>query len=211
MLSSLDYGLIITMCLMHLLALISPGPDFFLTLKNALSFGHKVGIATAVGFGAGMMFHLSYCVAGIAVFLVKMPWFPYIKYIAAIYLIWMGLSSLWSLKNFHGHSNSEVIKSKGNKTLFRGFLDGLITNIFNPKAVFFTMGIFTSAVSADSHAGSIYIASIIMVLVTILWFVIVSMVFGNSKIRQFYFKAERAMTALFGIFFITVGVLFCFN
>lgn len=208
--SALDFGLIFTMCFLHFLALISPGPDFFLTLKNALSFGRKVGVGTAIGFGAGMMLHLSYCIAGIAVILVKMPWFPYLKFIAASYLIWMGLSSLLSLKK-QTETSSGVAQITGEKTMFRGFLDGLITNLFNPKAVLFTMGLFTTVVTPQSERTSLYIAGLLIVLMTIIWFVIVSMIFGNTKIREFYFRAERTMTILFALFFILVGILFCFK
>jgi threonine/homoserine/homoserine lactone efflux protein len=208
--TTVDIGLITTMCLLHFLALITPGPDFFLTLRNSLSFGRQIGVATAFGFGAGIFLHLSYCIAGVAVILVKMSWFPYMKFIAATYLIWMGISSLLALKK-HTPVSSKVNTETGPKSMFRGFLDGLVTNLFNPKAVFFLMGLFTTVVTPQSDRFSIYLAGVGIVALTIIWFILVAIVFGNINIRKFYFKAERAMTALFALFFIVAGFLFCLN
>lgn len=206
---TLDYGLIFTMSFLHFLALISPGPDFFLILRNALSFGRSVGLGTAFGFGAGMFIHLSYCIAGVAVFLVRLPWFPYLKFVAAFYLVWIGISSLLSLRKTSAPLSSKIAQSQGTKTFFRGFIDGLVTNLFNPKAVLFLMGLFTTVITQTSDKPSIFISGIIIVLLTILWFSLVAMIFGNERIRRFYLKSERAMTALFALFFIGVGILFC--
>ncbi|MFY7994508.1 MAG: LysE family transporter [Bacteriovoracaceae bacterium] len=206
---TLDYGLIFTMCFLHFLALISPGPDFFLILRNALSFGRSVGLGTAFGFGTGILIHLSYGMAGVAVILVRMPWFPYLKFVAAFYLVWIGISSLLSLRKTNAPLNSKITQSQGTKTFFRGFIDGLVTNLFNPKAVLFLMGLFTTVITPTSDQYSILLAGAIIVALTILWFSLVAMIFGNEKIRKFYFKSERAMTALFAFFFIGVGILFC--
>lgn len=211
MTGELDFGLIFTMCLLHLLALISPGPDFLLTLRNALSFGPRIGIATAFGFGAGILIHLTYCIAGIAVVLVRMPWFPYLKFIAAGYLVWMGISSLLSLRHFQNPVSPETSIIAGKKTALKGFFDGLVTNLFNPKAVLFLMGLFTTVVNIDSDRNSVYLAAVLIVIITILWFVLVSTIFGNERIRKIYFKSEKFLTTIFALFFIGIGILFCLN
>ena len=35
-----------TVSLLHLLALLSPGPDFIMIIKNTLSYSYKIGIYT---------------------------------------------------------------------------------------------------------------------------------------------------------------------
>ena len=59
-------ALIGTVTLIHLLAVISPGPDFIVAVKNSLSYSRKTGIWTAVGFALGISVHILYCVAGLA-------------------------------------------------------------------------------------------------------------------------------------------------
>ncbi len=60
------FGLITGVILIHLLALISPGPDFIVAVKNSISYSRKTGVFTAIGFGLGIMVHIFYCVAGLA-------------------------------------------------------------------------------------------------------------------------------------------------
>ena len=59
--------LIGTVALVHLLAVISPGPDFIMCVRNSLAYSRKTGIWTAVGFGAGIGVHIIYSLAGLAV------------------------------------------------------------------------------------------------------------------------------------------------
>ena len=37
--------------LVHLLAVVSPGPDFAVVIRNSVSAGHRAGLYTAIGFG----------------------------------------------------------------------------------------------------------------------------------------------------------------
>ena len=47
-------------------AMISPGPDFLITLRNALGVGRASGIATAIGIGLAIFIHVGYSIFGIA-------------------------------------------------------------------------------------------------------------------------------------------------
>ena len=60
----MDYiSLIVTITIVHLLAVIVPGPDFIVCVKNALSYGRKIWNWTAVGVGLGILVHIFYCIA----------------------------------------------------------------------------------------------------------------------------------------------------
>ena len=59
--------LIGTVTLVHLLALISPGPDFLMCVRNSLTYSRKTGMWTAVGFGLGIAVHIFYSLAGLTV------------------------------------------------------------------------------------------------------------------------------------------------
>ena len=62
----LDIGLISTIGFIHLVALISPGPDFVVACRNTLLYSRAVGFYTAIGFGLGIMVHISYAVFGLS-------------------------------------------------------------------------------------------------------------------------------------------------
>jgi threonine/homoserine/homoserine lactone efflux protein len=49
----------------HLLAVMSPGPDFAMVLRNSLIYSRRVGILAAVGLGLGILLHVTYSLLGI--------------------------------------------------------------------------------------------------------------------------------------------------
>lgn len=55
------------------LGMISPGPDFFLVIKNAARYRRTAAMTTAVGVILGVATHMSYCVAGLAVVITTTP------------------------------------------------------------------------------------------------------------------------------------------
>lgn len=79
------------------LAMMSPGPDFILVLKNAARLPRREALATTLGINLGVAVHMSYCVAGIAFIIATTPWlFSLLKYAGAGYLIWIGVQALLS-------------------------------------------------------------------------------------------------------------------
>ena len=48
-----------------ILATISPGPDFAMVSRNALSLSRRAGIMTAIGIGLGVLVHVGYPAAGL--------------------------------------------------------------------------------------------------------------------------------------------------
>lgn len=85
-------ALIGTVTLIHLLGVISPGPDFIICARNSLTYSRKTGIWTAVGFGLGISVHILYCLAGLALIISQsILLFNFIKYLGASYLVYIGI------------------------------------------------------------------------------------------------------------------------
>lgn len=71
------------------LGMLSPGPDFFLIIKNAARYQRSAALMTAMGVISAVALHMSYCVAGLAVLITTTPWlFNILKYAGAAYLIY---------------------------------------------------------------------------------------------------------------------------
>ena len=51
--------------IVYLGALASPGPDLFITLRNALGYSTRAGIMTAAGIATALIIHFSYSIAGL--------------------------------------------------------------------------------------------------------------------------------------------------
>jgi RhtB (resistance to homoserine/threonine) family protein len=202
----MDIKLIFGITTLHFLALISPGPDFVLALRNSLQFGRKMGLATALGFGLGIAIHVGYSVAGIAILLKEFPRvYHFIRYAGALYLIWLGLSSLWEARKAQQRQGLEI-KARPKQGFWQCLRQGFLTNILNPKATLFILGIYTSLIPADASLLTLVVAGINMVALTIIWFSLVSWLFSSMRIRDGYSKIERGLNLLFSVFFILVGV-----
>jgi threonine/homoserine/homoserine lactone efflux protein len=56
------------------LALISPGPDFTIVVKNSLVYSKKTAFYTAFGVALSNLFHESYSLIGLGILIAKYDW-----------------------------------------------------------------------------------------------------------------------------------------
>ena len=85
----------LTVFIVGLVAVVTPGPDFALTLRSSLAYSRRAGVYTAVGIGIGNAIHATYCLIGIGALISQsILLFNGLKLIGAGYLIYLGLKSL---------------------------------------------------------------------------------------------------------------------
>src|SRR5215470_8174248 len=113
---------------------LSPGPDMLYTAARSLSQGTKAGIFSTLGIFTGCLFHITAAVFGLSKIIEEsVLLFSIIKYAGAAYLIYLGIRSLINKKK-----NASEIKSLPTMSTRKIFLQGMTTNILNPKvAIFF--------------------------------------------------------------------------
>jgi len=84
-------GEIIAVILITLLAVVSPGADFAIVTKNSYLYGRKIGVLTSLGISLGVLIHVSYTLITVAFVMAYTPQIlNIVKYIGAIYLIYIG-------------------------------------------------------------------------------------------------------------------------
>src|SRR5688572_10012358 len=119
--------IILTVALVHLLAVISPGPDFIMITRNSLMYSRKTGIYTAIGLGLGILVHVVYSLVGIGLLISKsILLFNTIKLLGAAYLIYIGYKSLTSKS-----SNLNILNQDHKKdiSIFDAIKIGFFTNV----------------------------------------------------------------------------------
>ncbi|HFF4865749.1 TPA: LysE family translocator, partial [Acinetobacter baumannii] len=47
----------LTLALIHFMAVILPGPDFVITVRQSVRYGYLIGCLTAIGIGVGISVH----------------------------------------------------------------------------------------------------------------------------------------------------------
>src|SRR5688500_2336431 len=125
-------ALIGTVTGIHLLAVISPGPDFVMAARNSLVYSRKTGIWTAVGFGCGIAVHIFYSLAGLALVIAKsLLLFNALKLLGAGYLVYIGLMAFFSKSS---RIDLGEHRPKADIPAHAAVRIGFLTNVLNPKA-----------------------------------------------------------------------------
>lgn len=186
---------ILSVALIHLLAVMSPGPDFIMILRNSLVYSRRSGIYCAIGLGLGIAVHVTYCLAGIALIIAQsVVIFNILKYISAAYLLYIGIKSL---RARHEREVTVGEHEKKDLTKWQAVRLGFITNVTNPKATLFFLSLFTLVISPSTPLFVKMIMGAEMVLATMLWFALLAVIVSHRSIRHrvhgIQHHLERAM------------------
>ena len=201
----LDFGLITAVGLIHLVALVSPGPDFVVACRNSLLYSRTIGIYTAVGFGLGICVHISYAVFGLSWLIANNELiFTVIQYLGAFYLILIGIQSLWSFKSQIGQ---ETPAASSRISPFRAVRIGFITNVLNPKATLFFLSLFSTMLNPTVGELTLIVIAVLLVLTTIIWFSLVAILISHPRFTTVLKLYEKTVHQFFGVLLIGIGVI----
>ena len=180
----------LTVVVLHLFAVISPGPDFALISRQSIRYGRKIAIWSAAGIGMGILFHSLLAISGIIIVIsANELYFSLVKFICSGYLMYLGISSIINSSSFQ-----EIDENGLGKT--GGFATGLITNITNIKAFLFFTTLF--GVVLDTKATfNLAIYGLYMAAATFVWFSFVAYTFTSdifrAKFGNMYFYIEKTL------------------
>ncbi|HAT8180793.1 TPA: lysine transporter LysE, partial [Legionella pneumophila] len=68
-----QFTLLLPLIILVFISLISPGPDFAITVKNSLVYSRRSGLLTALGIALGSLVHISYTLLGLGLLITKTP------------------------------------------------------------------------------------------------------------------------------------------
>ena len=121
-----------------LLALLTltPGADTFLTLRQALVGGLRLAWPTIAGICLGVVVHATVSGAGLALLFHEFPALFRVVQVAGVgYLAFLGIRSL--LAAFAAKDPRPLAEGEVGSGGWKGFRDGLATNLLNPKVALF--------------------------------------------------------------------------
>ncbi len=198
----------LTIAVIHLLAVISPGPDFALVVKNGISGSRSGGLWTCAGVAAGILVHVTYCLLGIGLVISQsILLFSTIKWIGALYLLFIG----WKALTAKGGSAALNIDAE-RKTLpwHRWFLEGFLCNALNPKATIFFLAVFTQVISPSTPLPVQMFYGAYMTVQTFVWFAFLSSLLNVSVIRSSIARVHRVIDRVMGGILILLGLKVAF-
>jgi len=194
-----------TVALVHLLAVASPGPDFAVVVRESVTQGRRVGSWTALGVGCGIFVHVAYSLLGIGLIVSQsIVLFNLFKWLAAGYLLYLGWRALRARPM--SLDTADEVDTTSDRSPWQAFVVGFVTNGLNPKATLFFLSLFTVVISADTplwvQAGyGVYLAG-----ATALWFLLVAWLFSRGPVRAGFARMGHWFDRLTGAVLIGLGV-----
>lgn len=194
---------LVTVAIIHFLAVASPGPDFIVVVKNAVSRGRRHGIATAVGAAGGMVVHTTYSLLGVALIISKsILLFGIVKAAGACYLLWIGARAiLLDRASAADLPPADAAPVALHKSLAQGFL----TNALNPKATLFFLSIFSLVIAPSTPTAIKLLYGAEMVLATGLWFSFVAVFLTAPAVQRHYQAFGHWLDRVMGAVLLALG------
>ena len=200
----------LTVALIHLLAVASPGPDFAVVVRESVANGRRAGTWTALGVGCAIFLHVTYSLLGIGLIVSQsIVLFSALKWLAAAYLVYIGIKALRAQPAAPG-SEDVVIAEPVHRTARGAFVSGFITNGVNPKATLFFLSLFTVVINPHTpllvQAGyGLYLA-----VATAIWFCMVAWLFSQERVRAGFNRMGHWFDRMMGVVLIGLGVKVAF-
>jgi RhtB (resistance to homoserine/threonine) family protein len=195
----------ITIAVVHLLAVASPGPDFAIVVRQSITYGRKTALWTSLGVGTGILIHVGYSLLGIGLIISRsIALFGVMKMACALYLIYLGVGAVRTkpMNRAEVPGKSDTIQPTTAQALRTGFF----TNGLNPKATLFFLSLFTVVIDPATpliiQAGY----GLYMAVATALWFSGLSLLFGHGSVRRAFFKIGHWFDRLTGAVLIGLGL-----
>lgn len=198
-------GEFLALATIHFLAVVAPGPDFAVTIRQSVRYGRVVGLCTAIGIGAGISVHVLYTLLGVGALMHSTPWLLSVaKVIGGAYILYLGVSLLRSKPKTAVEGGTATPEQMERQTLPKAFMTGFLTNATNPKATLFFLAIFTTVISASTPLKIQALYGVWMCFVNAAWFVIVALFFSSARVRLLFMRMghwfERTMGVILILF-----------
>lgn len=196
----------LTVVLLHLFAVMSPGPDYVLVTRQSIRYGRRVALWSSGGIGFGILFHSLLAVTGILFFIASNDFYLiFLKLICSAYLLYLGITSIINTSNFDQNRVKEDKWSNAN-----GFVAGLLTNITNVKALLFFITLFGVVLDSQSQ-GNLILYGIYMAFATFVWFSLVSYIFTSDIFKSQFFKFFKFFEKFLGVVLVIIALQLVVN
>ncbi|WP_077212610.1 LysE family translocator [Bacillus dakarensis] len=184
---------------------LTPGTDTMYIVSRSISQGRSAGIYSALGISAGIVVHTFLAAFGLSVILMKSDFlFNLIKLAGAFYLAYLGIKMILA-KNKTKQEQS--MPNTSNKKIF---LQGMITNVTNPKVALFFLAFLPQFIHTNSGVSTpapFIILGLTFTLTGGIW-CLITVYFSSmatSKLRG-NTKVSTVLNKLTGIVFIAMGI-----
>ncbi|QIS03861.1 LysE family translocator [Nocardia brasiliensis] len=189
-----------------------PGLDTALVLRAAVVRGTRGAFATAAGVGTGLLVWGAAATAGVSVLLTtSQVAYTVLRVAGALYLIWLGLTSLRTAWRRDGAVGWEPDADPGGG-LVRAWARGALSNLLNPKVGVFYLAMLPQFL--PPHAPHLLMGlslTMIHIIEGLVWWTVLICVVRAARAWLSRVSVKRAMEAVTGSVLLALGVKLAFD
>ena len=205
-------SLLFTICLLHFVAQLSPGPDVLLIAKSSASTSRSNTLKIILGISVGIVVWVVLTLLGFTVLTQQFPWIQQVlMFVGSLFLAKMGWEMLKggiSALKSKIQADDEVVVEKTKENYF---LLGLFTNLANPKTLIYFSSVFSLALSANAGEHLKTQLAFIIPIQTFITFTLLMMIVSQPKIKDAYQRAGAYIDVLSGSLFLIFAIVLCYE
>jgi len=178
----------VMLAIVHFLALLSPGPDFFLVARTAMAAGWRVATGVCLGIALANGVFIVAAFSGVSVVQSGNALFVLLQLGGCLYLLYIGVM-------FIRHAGRSALRQLAGRTIceqgagrlwFRGAGMGLVSGLLNPKNALFYVSLATVVSASQSSMAVKTGYGVWMFSVVLIWDILIAIATGNTRAnRQF--------------------------
>ena len=170
----------LALALAHFVALLSPGPDFFLLVGYAARYRLRGSAGLCIGIAAGNGLYILLVIVGWSA-LRQFSWlFTLIELCGALYLLWIGSQLVRSTPQPLSLTETTLHIPTWRKQI----LLGLGSALLNPKNALFYLALMTALLGPDVTLLQQSVSGVWMVMVVLVWDLAVVSLIGLSVVQK---------------------------
>jgi threonine/homoserine/homoserine lactone efflux protein len=189
-----------------LLVIVTPGQDTALTIRNTLLGGRPAGVATVLGSSCGQVVWTLATSAGLAVLLIEFhPAFDALRLAGCVYLLYLGAHAL--LDAVRNRIPPEQSTTAGRRmTPLRGFRQGLLSNLGNPKMLLFFSSLLPQFAGGHASFEKLLLFGLAFTAMSLSWLMIYTVAVAKARALLLRSSLRRLIDATTGIVLIALGL-----
>lgn len=195
------FAFILTVTMMTII----PGPDTILVLTKTVTNGRKDALICVGGIFLGLSIHSALSILGLSLIIINSAsLFMAIKVAGALYLCYLGIVSF---KNSKKSFIKEANEGTSSISLKRSFLQGLFTNLLNPKVILIFLALFPQFIDKNANSATPFLILCgTFFAIGFSWHMLVILLSSKLKEKLHSPKYSAILNIICGIIFILLAI-----
>lgn len=199
---NIDFASVLAVALVHLVGVVSPGPNFVATVHRAVTARRSEALALVAGIASVAVVFALAAMLGVGLLLTAFPQLALgMKLAGAAYLIWFGIR-LWRRADL---APAAIVPVDSSASHARAWRDGVLTNLANVKSIAFFASVFSAAVPVGASSATMAAMLVAVFLNALLWYGGVALLLSTARASAAYRRAKRWIDRACGALLVLFG------